>query len=106
MHDQLSQSRRRNLRFGKSAIHAWGIFTDELILADELVIEYKGELIRSIVCKRREKLYEEQRVGSDYMFRIDNDLVCDATRKGSLARFINRSTVSRTASHASSRTST
>ena len=25
----------------------------------------------------------------DYMFRIDKEIVCDATRKGSLARFVN-----------------
>jgi histone-lysine N-methyltransferase SETD1 len=73
------------------------------------VLEYRGQLIGNAVADKREKLYERQKVGhtaflseigssffvvkvgSDYMFRIDSKVVCDATREGSLARFLNHS---------------
>ncbi|CAM9791490.1 unnamed protein product, partial [Discosporangium mesarthrocarpum] len=51
----------------------------------------RGEIIRNAVADKREKLYEEMQIGSDYMFRVDEDTVVDATFKGSLARFINHS---------------
>jgi len=37
----------------------------------------------------REKRYEAAGIGSSYLFRMDLDYVIDATKKGSLARFIN-----------------
>lgn len=49
-----------------------------------MVIEYVGELIRQQVADRREKAYERQGIGSSYLFRLDEDLVVDATKKGNL----------------------
>jgi SET domain-containing protein len=49
-----------------------------------MVIEYVGELIRQQVADRREKAYERQGIGSSYLFRCDEDLVVDATKKGNL----------------------
>ena len=40
------QFRRKQLCFGKSAIHDWGLFAREDIGADEMVIEYVGHVIR------------------------------------------------------------
>eukprot|EP00752_Nemacystus_decipiens_P006841 g6143.t1 len=85
------QSRRKKLRFGRSSVHAWGVFADEPIAAGDLVIEYRGEIIGNAVADKREKQYENMQIGSDYMFRLDEDTVVDATFKGSLARFINHS---------------
>ena len=34
-------------------------------------------------------VYEEQGIGSSYMFRVDDDMVIDATKKGNLGRLIN-----------------
>eukprot|EP00897_Mesotaenium_endlicherianum_P005904 jgi/Mesen1/5341/ME000267S04488 len=39
----------------------------------------------------RESKYERQGIGSSYLFRIDDELVVDATKRGGLARFINHS---------------
>jgi len=50
----------------------------------DMVIEYVGELIRQQVADLREKAYERQGIGSSYLFRVDEDLVVDATKKGNL----------------------
>lgn len=63
----------------------------ERITRDQLVIEYVGEVIRESVADDREKKYEEQGIGSSYLFRIDEDTIIDATFKGNSARFINHS---------------
>lgn len=39
----------------------------------------------------REKRYEEEGIGSSYMFRVDHDTIIDATKCGNFARFINHS---------------
>lgn len=36
----------------------------------------RGEIIRNAVADKREKLYEEMQIGSDYMFRVDE--VCNS----------------------------
>ena len=78
----------KKLRFGKSPIHAWGVFAAEALCANEALVEYRGQLIGNSVAEKRAAIYE--RCGdADYMFRIDGTTVCDATRKGSLARFLN-----------------
>ena len=55
-----------------------------------MVVEYAGEVIRSLVCDKREKDYEAKGMGC-YMFRIDEQTVVDATIHGNAARFINHS---------------
>jgi len=79
------------LRFGKSVIHGWGVFTGVQINAGDLIVEYRGVLIGIAVADKRELEYERAKIGSDYMFRIDSDQVSDATHHGNLARFINAS---------------
>merc|ERR1712126_482994 len=81
--------RRKAMKFGKSAIHDWGLFAMEHIGADEMVIEYVGDVVRPLLSDIREKRYEKQGIGSSYLFRIDLDYVVDATKCGNLARFIN-----------------
>lgn len=78
------QSRKKNLKFDRSPIHDWGLYAMERIGKGEMVIEYVGEVIRAQVADKREKTYERQGIGSSYLFRIDDDLVVDATKKGNL----------------------
>lgn len=85
------QFRRKQMIFGKSSIHDWGLFAMEDIGADEMVIEYVGHVIRPVLSDVWEKAYERQGIGSSYLFRIDLDYVVDATKRGNLARFINHS---------------
>jgi len=82
--------RPKNIQFGKSSIHSWGVFALEEIAAEEMVVEYIGEYIQEKVANLREKLYAKQGY-DDYMFRVDDHLIIDATKKGNLARFINHS---------------
>lgn len=60
-----------------------------VLLTEALCARYVGEVIRYKVADVREKRYEKLGVGSSYLFRIDDETVIDATRKGNLARFIN-----------------
>lgn len=83
--------RKKKIRFCKSHIHDWGLFALEPIAADEMVIEYVGQNIRQVIADMREKRYEEEGIGSSYMFRVDHDTIIDATKCGNFARFINHS---------------
>ena len=84
------QFRQKNIQFGKSSIHSWGVFALEDIAAEEMVVEYIGEYINEKYANLREKLYRKQGY-DDYMFRVDDNLIIDATKRGNLARFINHS---------------
>lgn len=83
--------RKKQLKFAKSSIHDWGLFAMEPIAADEMVIEYVGQMIRPVVADLRETKYEAIGIGSSYLFRIDVETIIDATKCGNLARFINHS---------------
>ena len=84
------QTRKKHLRFARSPIHDWGLYAMERISRGEMVIEYVGEVIRAQVADKREKAYERQGIGSSYLFRIDEDLVVDATKKGNLGYVVLR----------------
>ena len=84
-------NREAQLRFDRSRIHDWGVYADTDISAEEMIVEYRGELIGNAMAEKREEEYEAAKIGSDYMFRIDADIVCDATKQGNVARFINAS---------------
>ncbi|KAG7332049.1 hypothetical protein KOW79_003883 [Hemibagrus wyckioides] len=83
--------RKKRLRFSRSRIHDWGLFAEEPIAADEMVIEYVGQSIRQVIADMRERRYEQEGIGSSYLFRVDQDTIIDATKCGNLARFINHS---------------
>ena len=78
------QSRKKQLQFSRSPIHDWGLYALERIPKGEMVIEYVGEVIRQQVAEGRERAYERSGIGSSYLFRIDDDLVVDATKIGNL----------------------
>jgi histone-lysine N-methyltransferase SETD1 len=78
------RTRKKKLKFARSPIHDWGLYAMEAISAGEMVIEYVGEVIRQQVADKREKYYERTGIGSSYLFRVDDDAVVDATKKGNL----------------------
>ncbi|KAJ6351886.1 hypothetical protein OIU76_001163 [Salix suchowensis] len=85
------KARKKHLRFQRSKIHDWGLVAQEPIEAEDLVVEYVGELIRPQISDIRERLYEKMGIGSSYLFRLDDGYVVDATKRGGIARFINHS---------------
>lgn len=85
------KKRKKLVKFDRSAIHNWGLYAEENIVANDMIIEYVGEIVRQRVADLREVRYDQQGVGSSYLFRIDEDAVVDATKMGGIARFINHS---------------
>lgn len=81
--------RKKPVTFARSAIHNWGLYALEPIAAKEMIIEYVGERIRQPVAEMRERRYIKKGIGSSYLFRVDENTVIDATKKGGIARFIN-----------------
>lgn len=90
LYRQMKLIERIRLIVLRSRIHEWGVFTTEPIESNEMLIEYVGEIIRQKVADIREKWYESKGIGC-YMFKIEDDIIIDATRRGNRARFINHS---------------
>lgn len=85
------KKRKKPVRFARSAIHNWGLYAEENIAANDMIIEYVGEKVRQQVADMRERRYLKSGIGSSYLFRIDENAVIDATKRGGIARFINHS---------------
>jgi len=75
----------------RSHVHGWGLFVKIPVKRNDMIVEYMGETVRSTVADLREKAYEDNKFGSCYLFRLDRLEIVDATKKGSMARFINHS---------------
>ncbi|MCD7447927.1 hypothetical protein HAX54_036295 [Datura stramonium] len=86
----LSRTINHRICLGKSSIHGWGLFARRKLQEGEMIAEYVGEKIRGSVADLRERRYRSQ--GKDcYFFRINEEVVIDATMKGTIARLINHS---------------
>ncbi|KAI9884967.1 MAG: hypothetical protein M1823_003243 [Watsoniomyces obsoletus] len=85
------KKRKKPVRFARSAIHNWGLYAMEDIAGNDMIIEYVGEKVRQQVADIRERRYLKMGIGSSYLFRIDENFVVDATKRGGIARFINHS---------------
>ncbi|RDL41359.1 Histone-lysine N-methyltransferase [Venustampulla echinocandica] len=85
------KKRKKPVKFARSAIHNWGLYAMENIAMNDMIIEYVGEKVRQQVADLREIRYLKSGIGSSYLFRIDENTVVDATKKGGIARFINHS---------------
>ncbi|XP_058769896.1 histone-lysine N-methyltransferase ASHH1-like isoform X2 [Vicia villosa] len=75
----------------KTEGRGWGLLADEDIKAGQFVIEYCGEVISWKEAKRRSHTYETQGLTDAYIISLNASESIDATRKGSIARFINHS---------------
>lgn len=85
------KKRKKPVKFARSAIHNWGLYAMENIAANDMIIEYVGEKVRQQVADMRERQYLKSGIGSSYLFRIDENTIIDATKRGGIARFINHS---------------
>ncbi|XP_047319745.1 histone-lysine N-methyltransferase ASHH1-like isoform X2 [Impatiens glandulifera] len=75
----------------QTADRGWGMLADENIKAGQFIIEYCGEVISSVEAKSRSLSYEAEGVKGAYIFSLNTNFHIDATKKGSLGRFINHS---------------
>lgn len=69
----------------------WGLVAKEDIKAGSLIIEYCGEVVTEEVCDARLQEAKKKGITNFYMFRMENDLVIDASECGNNARFVNHS---------------
>ncbi|VFQ64727.1 unnamed protein product [Cuscuta campestris] len=69
----------------------WGLHADENIKDGQFIIEYCGEVISSEKARKRSQTYENQGLKDAYIISLNANYFIDATRKGSVARFINHS---------------
>ncbi|KZM23189.1 histone-lysine N-methyltransferase [Ascochyta rabiei] len=83
------KKRKKLVKFDRSAIHNWGLYAEENIAANDMIIEYVGDRVRQRVADLREAKYDMQGVGSSYLFRIDEDTVIDATKMAKIIRVDN-----------------
>ena len=79
------------IRFEKSSIHLWGVFSATRIAENEPIVEYTGELIRTSITEERQHSNEQEGNNGSYIFKLNDDLYIDATQKGGIARFLNHS---------------
>ncbi|KJH43268.1 SET domain protein [Dictyocaulus viviparus] len=90
LYQKMRKDWRQTVYLARSKIQGLGLYAKRDIHMGDMIIEYKGEVIRSEVGEMREKRYVAQNRGV-YMFRIDEDLLVDATMAGGPARYINHS---------------
>src|SRR6202035_4388147 len=82
--------RKKQVKFARSPIHNWGLYAMEYIAMNDMIIEYVGEKVRQQVADLRENRYLKSGIGS-YLFRLDENTVIDATKKGGIAKYVNHS---------------
>ncbi|XP_052309274.1 histone-lysine N-methyltransferase ASHH1 isoform X1 [Populus trichocarpa] len=75
----------------KTEGRGWGLLADEEIKAGQFIIEYCGEVISWKEAKKRSQVYENQGLKDAFIISLNSTESIDATKKGSLARFINHS---------------
>ncbi|KAG6625958.1 histone-lysine N-methyltransferase ASHH1 isoform X1 [Carya illinoinensis] len=78
-------------RLFKTQGRGWGLLADEDIMAGQFIIEYCGEVISWKEAKQRSQAYEIQGLKDAFIISLNASESIDATKKGSLARFINHS---------------
>ena len=80
----------RKLILRRSKIHGRGVYAARRIRKGNRIIEYTGELINDDEISRR---YDESQmpIHHTFLFEVDEDITIDATRRGSMARYINHS---------------
>ncbi|PNY13312.1 histone-lysine N-methyltransferase ASHH1-like protein, partial [Trifolium pratense] len=75
----------------KTEGRGWGLLADEEIKEGQFIIEYCGEVISCKEAKRRSHAYEIQGLKDAFIISLNASESIDASRKGSIARFINHS---------------
>lgn len=70
----------------QSGIHGWGLFARKALKQDSMIIEYRGDVVTRTVSELREHKYRAAGIDC-YLFNINDELVVDATMRGTIGRF-------------------
>lgn len=80
-----------NLEVRVTAGRGWGLFAGEDIKAGQFLVEYCGEVLSDRDVSRRLEKYAAEGEANAYILKLSGSEVIDATKKGSLGRFMNHS---------------
>lgn len=94
--DHCKNQRFQHCEYVKSKLfktdgRGWGLMAHQDIKAGQFIIEYCGEVISCKEARRRSQAYEAAGLRDAFIISLDRFESIDATRKGSIARFINHS---------------
>ena len=84
--NRITLKERRKILIGKSNIHGWGAFAQEVINKNDFVVEYSGEVISQGEADRRGRVYDK--MNYSYIFTLNGNQALDATRKGNKVNFV------------------
>lgn len=70
-----------------SRISGWGVYANQTIEEDTLIVDYKGELVSQAEGWRRESRYLRRR--RIWLFHVNERWIRDAAVGGNIARYIN-----------------
>ncbi|KAI5061501.1 hypothetical protein GOP47_0024006 [Adiantum capillus-veneris] len=88
---RFQQRRYINSKLVKTEERGWGLLAAQDVKMGEFVIEYCGEVISCEEARTRSQTYEVEGLQDAYIISLSGSEFIDATRKGSLGRFINHS---------------
>lgn len=89
VNNQIQKGLKKHILIGKSQIAGLGAYSFGSIKQDELIAEYKGEIISQEEAERRGLFYDK--AGISFLFDANRDYVVDSTFKGNKIRFANHS---------------
>ncbi|KAL1196715.1 Histone-lysine N-methyltransferase MEDEA [Cardamine amara subsp. amara] len=82
-------SQHKKILLAKSKTHGWGAFTRDALEKNEFLGEYTGELVSEEEADERGKAYGK--LGTSYLFTMNDQFDVDAVRKGNKFKFLNHS---------------
>ena len=78
----------RRIQVRRSGVHGKGVFAVALIRNDDVIVEYKGEVIDWPEALRRHP-HDPEQPNHTFYFHVDDERVIDANVGGNSARWIN-----------------
>ena len=88
---QFKRGQISTLETFKTVKKGWGLRSSAAIERGSFIVEFLGDVIREENVKQKFKEYRKEGLKHQYMMSLKSGQVVDATKNGSLSRFINHS---------------